>query len=229
MKAIILAGGFGTRLAHISGDKPKPLAEVAGKPILERQINFLLSHGIDDIRLSLHHKADLIIEFCENRWPGQFEYVVEPKPLGTGGGLKFASKGIADDFLVVNADDILRDIDIKKLVSLGANTVVCASVTDVRAFGLVNIQGERIVAFSEKPKELVSGYVSSGWYLLHPNVFDHVSQEAFMIERDVFPMLAQKGLLRAFLHDSYWMPVGTEDKFNQANHDYATGVVNDNK
>ena len=227
MKAIILAGGFGTRLAHLSSGKPKPLVEVAGTPILERQINFLLSHGMDDIRLSLHHKADQIIEFCERRWPGEFEYVVEPTPLGTGGGLKFASKGIQDEFLVVNADDILRGIDIKKLISFGANAIVCSSVADARSFGLVDIQGEHIAAFSEKPKEQIPGYVNSGWYLLRPNVFNHVSQEAFMLERDVFPALAQKGLLRAFLHTDYWVPVGTEDKLNQAHHDYLTGVVAD--
>ena len=93
-KVVIPVGGFGTRLARISGDKPKPLMEVAGKPILERQINFLLSHGMDDIRLSLHHKADQIIAFCESKWPKQFEYIVEPTALGTGGGIRFASKDL---------------------------------------------------------------------------------------------------------------------------------------
>ena len=102
MKAIILAGGFGTRLAHISGGKPKPLVGVAGKPMLERQIEFLFSYHIRDIRLSLHHKADQIIQFCESKWPHTFEYIVEPTPLGTGGGIRFASKDLKEPFLVVN-------------------------------------------------------------------------------------------------------------------------------
>lgn len=219
MKAVILAGGFGTRLAHISGGKPKPLMEVAGKPILERQINFLLSHGVDDIRLSLHHKADQIIEFCERKWPGRFEYIVEPTPLGTGGGIRFASKNLEDPFLVVNGD-ILSDINVAEFISAVPNAIVGAYQKDARAYGLLDIQDGKIAAFREKPIEECGGYINAGFYLLHPEVFSRVTSESFMIEKDIFPQLAQAGKLNVFTHEGYWIDCGTEERLKQAHEDH---------
>lgn len=219
MKTLILAGGFGTRLAHISGGKPKPLMEVAGRPILERQINFLLSHGMDDIRLSLHHKADQIIAFCESRWPKQFEYVVEPIALGTGGGIRFASKDLHDPFLVVNGD-ILSDINAAEFVSAIPNAIVGAYQQDARAYGLLDIQNGKITAFREKPIEECSGYINAGFYFLHPNVFSHISAESFMIEKEIFPQLAASGKLNVFTHDGYWIDCGTQERLTQADEDH---------
>lgn len=219
MKAIILAGGFGTRLAKISGDKPKPLVEVAGKPIVQRQIEFLLSHGVSDIRLSLHHKADQIISFCENRWPNKFEYVVEPEPLGTGGGIKFASKGITEPFMVINGD-ILTDLDVRAFSKSRAHTIAGAYMEDARAFGLLNIADGKVVAFLEKPKDVQSGYINAGYYLLTPDAFAHTTQDRFMMETEVFPYLAQKGKLHAYMHHGYWIDVGTEDRWEKAHRDH---------
>lgn len=219
MKAVILAGGFGTRLAHISGGKPKPLVHVAGKPILERQINFLLSHGINDIRLSLHHKADQIIEFCEHKWPRRFEYVVEPTPLGTGGGIRFASKDMSDPFLVVNGD-ILSDINVAQFVSQTANTIVGAYQEDARPYGLLEMNEGKIIAFLEKPSEKRGGYINAGFYFLHPDVFAGVASDTFMIEKEIFPQLAMAGKLNVFTHDGYWIDCGTEERLMQAHEDY---------
>ena len=219
MKTLILAGGFGTRLAHISGGKPKPLMDIAGKPILERQINFLLSHGMDDIRLSLHHKADQIIEFCERNWPKRFEYIIEPTPLGTGGGIRFASKDISNPFLVVNAD-ILSDINVAEFASQTPNAIVGAYQEDARPYGLLDIKNGKIAAFREKPAEKCGGYINAGFYLLHPDVFSHISAEAFMIEKEIFPQLAGSGRLNVFTHNGYWIDCGTEERLAQAHHDH---------
>ncbi|MDP3779283.1 MAG: nucleotidyltransferase family protein [bacterium] len=220
MKTLILAGGFGTRLAHISEGKPKPLMEVAGKPMLERQINFLLSHGMDDIRLSLHHKADQIIEFCEKRWPGKFEYAVEPTPLGTGGGIRFATKDWKEPFLVVNGD-ILSDINVRAFVARAPNSIVGAYQEDARAFGLLDIKEGKVSAFLEKPKELQGGYINAGFYFLHPNVFSEIVTEKFMMEFDIFPQLAKAGKLNVFMHDGYWIDCGTEERLMQAHSHHA--------
>lgn len=219
MKAIILAGGFGTRLAHISGGKPKPLVDVAGKPILERQISFLLSHGINDIRLSLHHKADQIIEFCVGKWPGHFEYVVEPSPLGTGGGIRFASKDISHPFLVVNGD-ILSDINVTQFVSTTPNTIVGAYQEDARPYGLLEMNKGKVTAFLEKPSEKRGGYINAGFYFLHPDVFAGVAGDTFMIEKEIFPQLAKAGKLNVFTHDGYWIDCGTQDRLMQAHEDH---------
>ena len=217
MKAIILAGGFGTRLAHISGDKPKPLVEVGGKAILERNIEFLLKNGINDIRLSLHHKADKIIEFCNARFgTGTIEYVIEEKPLGTGGGIKFASRDLKEIFFVLNADT-LSDINISNFLLQKAPAIACAYLPDARDFGLVEIQKGKASAFVEKPKNGGPGYINAGYYLLTPGAFNHVTQESFMIEQEVFPYLAKRGELNAFIHNGYWTDVGTEERFMQAN------------
>lgn len=220
MKAVILAGGFGTRLAHISGGKPKPLVEVAGKPILERQINFLLSHGMGDIRLSLHHKADQIIEFCEHKWPGRFEYIVEPTPLGTGGGIRFASKDISDPFLVVNGDT-LSDVNVREFISQTPNAIVGAYQKDARAYGLLEMREGKVIAFLEKPSEERGGYINAGFYLLHPEVFSDIASESFMIEKEIFPQLAQAGKLNVFTHEGYWIDCGTEERLRQAHSDHA--------
>ena len=216
MKALILAGGFGMRLAHISGGKPKPLMEVAGQPILERQINFLLSHGMNDIRLSLHHKADQIMEFCESKWPGTFEYVVEATPLGTGGGIRFASKDLREPFLVVNGD-ILSDINIREFAAGTPNAIVGAHQDDARSFGLLEINNEKVTSFLEKPKEMRGGYINAGFYLLHPDVFSEMTSDTFMMEKDIFPQLASAGKLNVFLHNGYWVDCGTEERLAQAN------------
>lgn len=217
MKAIILAGGFGTRLMRVTGDKPKPLAEVGGITILEHQVNLLRKHGITDIRLSLYHKADQIIAFCESKWPGKFEYIIEPRPLGTGGGVKFAARGLTEPFLVLNGDG-LTDVNIAELANALPNTIVCAEVEDARDFGLLSIESGKVKAFLEKPQEKIPGSVNCGFYLLSPAVFENTPEE-FMIEKEIFPRLAASGELNAFLHKGYWIDAGTEERFRRANED----------
>ena len=225
MKALILAGGFGTRLAHISGGKPKPLMDVAGKPILERHINHLHQYGIRDIRLSLHHKADQIISFCENRWPGQMEFVVEPEPLGTGGGIKFAARDWNEPYVAVNGDT-LSDLDLDAFLAQSPNTILCAYREDARDFGLVQIENGKVLEFLEKPKgnEKIPGYINAGMYLLDPSVLRGVQKDTFMIEQNVFPQLAASGGLYAHLHHGYWIDVGTEERLMQAHKDFAVQV-----
>ena len=220
MKALILAGGFGTRLSRISEGKPKPLVEVAGKPMLERQIDFLLSRGLHDIRLSLHHKADQIIEFCEAKWPSAFEYIVESTPLGTGGGIRFASKDLKEPFLVVNGDT-LSDINVQEFMRHTPNAIIGAYQDDARPFGLLEIKDGKVTAFLEKPENLCGGYINAGFYLLDPDVFSHVTTDTFMMENDIFPQLARSGNLNVFLHQGYWIDCGTEERLAKAHKDHS--------
>ncbi len=219
MKVLILAGGFGTRLATIAGSRPKPLVEVAGRPILEREIALLHGHGFTDIRLSLHHKADQIIAFCDARWPGSIEYIVEPEPLGTGGGIKYASRDWHEPFMVLNGD-ILSDLDVAAFAASRPDAIGCAYQEDARGFGLVDIGEGVVYAFHEKPTEPVSGYINAGYYLLTPEAVRGVAADRFMIETEVFPHLATAGKLSAFVHEGYWIDVGTEDRFWKANRDH---------
>jgi NDP-sugar pyrophosphorylase family protein len=228
MKAIILAGGFGTRIAAISNGLPKPLLGVAGKPILQHQIEFLRDNGIGNIRLSLHYRAGQIIEFCERMWPGELEFTVEKEPLGTGGAVKLASHGFAphEEFLVLNCDNLMTGIDFPKFFSSGAPTIGCVWLEDAREYGLVEVVDGRVRAFREKPQEKTPGYVSCGWYLLRRDAFDAIESEGFMLEREVFPRLAAAGALRAYAHRGWWIDAGTQERLQRANNDYLTRDCN---
>lgn len=223
MRAIILAGGFGTRVAEAAGTKPKPLIEVAGKAILEHQIEFLQNLGIGEIRLSLHHKANEIIAFCEHRWPRRVAFAVEETPLGTGGAVKFASRDLDpdEDLLVLNCDNLVRGMDMDRFIARGANAIGCIFLEDAREYGLVDVRGDRAAGFSEKPKEKTAGFVNCGWYLLRPRTLRAIQQDSFMLERDLFPRLAETGALKIHLHEGYWIDAGTEDRLRQADRDLA--------
>jgi NDP-sugar pyrophosphorylase family protein len=224
MKAIILAGGFGTRIAAIANGRPKPLVEVANKPILQHQVEFLRDNGIGDIRLSLHYRADQIIEFCERIWPGKLQFVVEKEPLGTGGAVKLASQGFAthEEFLVLNCDNLLSGIDLPGFFSSGAPAIGCVWLDDAREYGLVQASDGRVRAFLEKPQDKTSGLVSCGWYILRRDIFAETDGETFMLERDIFPRLASAGLLKAHLHRGWWIDAGTEERIQRAHNNYST-------
>ena len=217
---IILAGGFGTRLARISNGKPKSLIEVKGRPVLQHQIEMLKDKGFQDIRLSLHYRADQIIEFCERRWPGEIQFVVEPQPLGTGGAIKFASQGIRVELLVLNGDNLWSSIDFDRFLAQGANTLLSVYLDDARDFGLVHIEDGKVCQFLEKPEGKTGGYVNSGLYLLKPEIIQHTPQEVFMLELEVFPLLAAEGDLNVYIHDGYWIDVGTEERLDRANREW---------
>lgn len=224
MRAIILAGGFGTRVAEAAGTKPKPLVEVAGRAILEHQIEFLQNLGIGEIRLSLHHKANEIIAFSERRWPRRVAFAVEETPLGTGGAVKFASRDLDPDeeVLVLNCDNLVRDMDLARFTARGADAIGCVFLEDAREYGLIHAVDDRAAAFLEKPKDKTAGLINCGWYLLRPRTLRAVGRDSFMLERDLFPRLAEKRTLKIHLHEGYWIDAGTEDRLRQADRDLAS-------
>jgi len=216
MKAIILAGGKGTRLPESAKIIPKALVKIGSKTILQHQIDWLKNHGISDIRFSLGFRADQIAS-CLN---GTYQYIVESVPLGTGGAIKLASQEIKEPFLAVNGD-ILTDIDITRFVNdfqAGSfpNMMAVYKVSDVSEFGSVVIKESNILKFSEK-SEKGEGYMNAGVYILSPSVFEKVSgKNPFSIEHDVFPLLASEGKLGAFIHGGFWLEVGTEERLKKA-------------
>lgn len=153
------------------------------------------------------------------------EYIIEPEPLGTGGAIKFASKDLKNDFMVLNGD-ILTDINLSEFISkyqynnnvsretLGAISLFfCEDASD---YGLVKVKNERIINFLEKPDHKCSGYVNTGFYILSPKIFENVSRETFSIERNIFPVLSQKRHLIAYIHKGFWTDLGTEKRLWRA-------------
>jgi NDP-sugar pyrophosphorylase family protein len=216
MKVIILAGGKATRLPQSAKNIPKSLVRVAGKPILQHQIDLLEKHGLKDIRLSLGYMADKIIDYLD----GKYEYIIESEPLGTGGAIKFASKNLKEEFMVLNGD-ILSDIDLSKFIKFHKNVPQTNSLAvwycqDARPYGLIDLKGKKAVKFKEKPQSPTSGYINAGFYILSPNIFKNIKKTSFSIEKDVFSKLAKNGQLAAFIYEGYWTDAGTEKRLKQA-------------
>lgn len=227
MKTIILAGGKGTRLPVSAGDKPKSLVDVAGKTILDRQIEWLLKYNLSDIRLALGFRAEQIINHVKNT-PFykniNIDYVIEPAPLGTGGAIKFALNGLKDDFLALNGD-ILTDADLNQFIKnykkvprgtfLGSILAwKCQNACD---FGLLEVENDKIRAFREKQVEIKCGFINAGVYILSPEIFaDFKASDSFSIEKDVFPQLAAAGRLKTHIFDGFWTDLGTEERLEEA-------------
>ncbi|MBI2625247.1 MAG: nucleotidyltransferase family protein [Candidatus Nealsonbacteria bacterium] len=217
MKAIILAGGRATRLPNSARDIPKALVRVGSKTIIEHQIDWMSRQGIYDIRLALGYMADQII----NHLGRKYEYVIEKEPLGTGGAIKFASLDLTSNFLVVNGD-IVTNLNINGLMesfqrSPFQNIVSLCQVGNPESFGLVKIDGARILEFFEKPdRGLIESqpayFINAGVYILSPDIFKNIEPKSFLIEKEIFPILAKEGRLGGFLHQGFWQDLGTEER-----------------
>lgn len=217
MKVIILAGGRGTRLPESARDIPKALVPIHGRAILDHQLELLEKHSLIDIRLSLGFRADQIVSHLKNIGRGHIEYVVEPEPLGTGGAARFAARDLKNDFMVLNGD-IVSDFDFTGLLNghePETPLMVAAWREDARDFGLLGIVNGRIQAFLEKPETLRPGFINAGCYILHPKHFADIKEKSFMLEKEIFPRLAQDGELRAFVHLGFWQDVGTEARLKE--------------
>ncbi|GAF79564.1 unnamed protein product [marine sediment metagenome] len=224
MKIIILAGGKATRLPKSAKNIPKTLIKIAGKTILQHQINLLQKHGLTDIRLSLGYRANEIIDYLTclpAGKDGKYEYIIEPKPLGTGGAIKFASKDLKEDFMVLNGDNLM-DIDLTKFIQFHkshslANSMIGWFCKDTRGWGLIKNKGIKISEFKEKPKTKCQGLISTGVYILSSEIFKSIKAKSFSVEYDIFPNLVKQEQLAVFIHQGKWMGVNTEEDVKIAN------------
>ena len=230
MKAVVLAGGEGTRLRPLTYTTPKPLLPIANRPFLEHQLAWLAGHGVDDVVLSIGYRPDAFAgHFTGDAFGGvRLRYAVEPEPLGTAGAIRFAAGDLSERLLVCNGD-VLTDLDVSALVRFhterGAEaTISLTQVEDPSAFGVVPTAGDgRVIAFVEKPPagEAPTDWINAGTYVLEPSVLDGIpAGRAVSIERETFPALLERGGgLYAMRSDGYWLDIGTPGKYLQANLD----------
>jgi NDP-sugar pyrophosphorylase family protein len=232
LKAIVLAGGEGTRLRPLTYTTPKPLLPIANRPFLEHQLAWLAGHGITEVVLSIGYRPDAFPE----RFPGgqvaglALTYAVESEPLGTAGAIRFAAEtgGISDRFVVCNGD-VLTDLDVSALVRFhddaGAEaTIALTQVEDPSAFGVVPTAADgRVLGFVEKPPrgEAPTNWINAGTYVLEASVLDEIpAGRAVSIERETFPILLRRDAkLYALAAPGYWLDIGTPAKYLQANLD----------
>lgn len=210
-EAVILAGGFGTRLKEISEGLPKPMVKVGKEPFLYRLMKDLESNGCSKIILSLHFRSEYIIERVQSDLPVKcmVEFVVEDVPLGTGGAIKNAAKNISSSKFVSINGDTYSDIDYMNIYKISRSedvTISAIVVEDSSRYGSldVNSNGE-VVAFNEK-HGTGPGLINSGTYVLPTNKILNFDLEKFSIEKDFFPCF--DGIIKVFKTDGLFIDIG---------------------
>lgn len=228
MKAVILAGGLGTRLRPLTNDTPKPLLPINQKPIIEHAILNFKKHGILDIVLSVGYKADKIKEYFGDgsKWGVNIDYCVENEPLGTGGAIKKAVEGATETFVAINGDNLADFNWTQALADHRASrakiTLALYPVEDVTQYGIARLDNGQIVEFVEKPtvEKAPSNLNNAGGYIMEPEVLDILPAGVSSIERDCFEKLAGTGVVFAHIHNSQWYPTDTIEKYNSANENF---------
>lgn len=225
MKAIILAGGEGTRLRPLTFSIPKALIPINEKTLTEHVLDLYKKLGINDFILSVAYKKEMMKEFFKDgKDLGiKVEYVEEPTPLGTAGPLIILNKNnekINETFFMSNGDNLF-DLNLKEMLEFhrksGAMaTIALSRVEDPRSFGVAVLNGNFINEFVEKPEIPPSNYINSGYYILEPGVFDLIKdKERAMMEKDIFPELAKQGKLCGFKCDKMWFDTGTPERYEK--------------
>ncbi|MEA4814683.1 MAG: NDP-sugar synthase [Oscillospiraceae bacterium] len=234
MKALFLAGGMGTRLRPLTDKIPKPMVPIMNKPLLERSMENLKKCGINQIVISTCYKSQYIEKYFGDgsKFGLKIEYIREDTPLGTGGAIKNTGHLFDDTFLVFNAD-ILCNMDFMELVKfhkskLAAVTIAITRVSNPSAYGVIEYdKNGYALSFTEKPKadEIKSDYINAGVYVLEPEVLGEIPNDRpVSIEHEIFPLLLRKGHKVAVYNGcSYWMDIGTPEKYLQTHEDIMAG------
>ncbi|MGP6156230.1 MAG: sugar phosphate nucleotidyltransferase [Vulcanimicrobiaceae bacterium] len=237
MKAVVMAGGEGSRLRPLTSRRPKPLAPVANKPVMEHIVDLLRRHGFTEIISTLHYLADEIESYFGDGtdFGVEMEYVVEDSPLGTAGAVKLAAPSIGNEPFLIISGDALTDLDLTALVADhkrtgAAATIVLQRVPNPLEFGVVIVDEEnRIIRFLEKPSwgEIFSDTINTGIYVLDSSVLDIMERgKAYDFSRDIFPRLLHDGkLIQGYIASDYWTDIGNLQQYQQANYDALAGTV----
>jgi mannose-1-phosphate guanylyltransferase len=236
MRAVVLVGGFGTRLRPLTLTTPKPMLPVGHVPIIERLVDNLAKGGVTEVTLALGFKSEPFVEaFPRGECNGvALRYAVEPEPLDTAGAIRFAAdfSGIDDTFVVANGD-VLTDLDVGALVTFHRSrsaeaTIHLIGVDDPSSFGVVATDGNgRVERFVEKPAPgtAPSNQINGGTYVLEPSVLQRIpAGRKVSIERVTFPEVVESGGLYAMATDDYWIDAGNPVLYLQANLDLLNGT-----
>ncbi len=215
MRMLVLAGGFGTRLRNVVSDVPKPLAPVGSMPFLHYQVEHWIAQGVQSFVFLLHHQADRIDRFIEERRRSLLEncevkLIIEPQPLDTGGAVANAVRQLDLDgeFIVTNADTWLGS-GVRELGSAGSDTVVVVRQGDVSRYGLVYIDDAGFVCdFREKGERKGAGWINAGMAVLRAEHFRGWDGQRLSLENDVFPKLLASRRLRAVQLESDFIDIG---------------------
>lgn len=220
MKALILVGGYGTRLRPLTLTVPKPIVDFANKPMIIHQIEALKRAGCDEVVLAINYQPKVMMDFLKE-WEQKLQIKItcsqETEPMGTAGPLRLASDilddGSGDPFFVLNSD-VICDFPLKEMLAFhkqkGAEgTILVTRVEDPSKYGVVVMdESAHVERFVEKPKTFVGDKINAGIYVLNPAVLERIELRPTSIEKETFPLIVRDKGLYAFTLDGYWMDVG---------------------
>jgi mannose-1-phosphate guanylyltransferase / phosphomannomutase len=236
MKAVILAGGEGTRLRPLTSNQPKPMMPLVNKPLMEHVVTLLARYGFDDVVVTVAYLANQIRDYFGDGsdFGIRMRYATDESPLGTAGSVRNAAAELDDTFLVISGD-VLTDIDLSQLVNEHRDSDATASIALKRVenpleFGIVITRPDgTIERFLEKPTwgQVFSDTINTGIYVLEPEVFEFIPEgEVVDFAEDVFPAALDKGLtLHGHVAEGYWEDIGTTDAYVRAHSDVLDGRV----
>ena len=217
IQAVVLAGGFGTRLGERTQSLPKPMMDIGGRPFLDYLIRSLKRHGIGDLVLSVGHLHHTISQcFGDGSDFGvRINYVVEKEPLGTGGAVRRCLSLLAERFFVLNGDTLF-DVNFAALAATSdTNVMALRSVTDAGRYGRVEVEGKWITHFEEKG-ESGPGTINGGVLCLNRVEIAGMAEGRASLEHDLLPRLAEERRIAAFISDAFFIDIGLPQSLVEA-------------
>jgi glucose-1-phosphate cytidylyltransferase len=234
MKTVILAGGLGTRLSEVTDDRPKPMVEIGGQPILWHILNIYAAHGFNEFILALGYKQHVVKDFflhyrerhsdltvdlgagtktmSDSKAPPWKVHMVDTGlNTQTGGRVKALKEWIGNETFMLTYGDGVANVDLKKLVAYHKSHGKLATVTAVRPtarFGEMKITRGQVTEFKEKPQTEI-GWINGGFFVLEPKVIEYIAHDQMPWELEPLNKLTQEGQLMSFEHDGFWQPMDT--------------------
>jgi glucose-1-phosphate cytidylyltransferase len=213
MKAVILAGGYGTRISEESYLKPKPMIEIGGKPILWHILKGYSKYDINEFVICCGYKGEQIKEYFSKLDSTSWDIQLVDTGLDTltGGRLKRIQDHIDDTFCVTYGDG-LSDIDISRLISFHKEKKILATLTAIHPperFGVLNLSGDYVTEFHEKHSGIDS-WINGGFFVFEPGIFDYLQDDLTILEKTPLETLAKEKKLAAFKHNGFWYPMDTQ-------------------
>ena len=248
MKAVILAGGLGTRISEETGARPKPMIEIGGKPILWHIMKIYSAHGVNEFIVCLGYKGYLIKEYFANYFlhmsnvtfdmkhnkmevhqnsaePWKVTLVDTGENTMTGGRLKRVAQYLDGEVFCLTYGDGVGDVDITRTITFHREQGTLATLTATQMpgrFGALNMDQHKIISFQEKPQG-DGGWINGGFFVLSPKVIDYIEGDHTIWEREPMERLAQEGQLSAYKHDGFWQPMDTLRDKNHLEELWASG------
>jgi mannose-1-phosphate guanylyltransferase/phosphomannomutase len=237
MKAVIMAGGFGTRLRPLTMNIPKPMVPVMNKPMMEHIVELLKDHNITDLIVLLYFQPEKITDYFGDgsKFGVRMQYINAEEDYGTAGSVRNAYKFLDERFIIISGD-VLTDFDLTKAIKYHEGkkslaTIVLTQVKNPLAFGVViTAEDGKITRFLEKPSwgEVFSDTINTGIYILEPEVLESIPyKKEFDFSKDLFPlMLKNKQALYGYIAEGYWKDIGSLDEYRESHFDCLMGDVN---